>query len=143
MVAVLVALTAITFATGAALGGSGEERAKIDLIATSDAPGATGEAELQIRGLDFEFEAKVEGLTPGLIVSFCLDTIVIHLDTILIDTEDVEDQGRVELSEDNREELDPIAVPLTILGRVTIREGFSSCAGNVLLEGFVNLSDLE
>ena len=139
MVAVLVALTAITLATGAALAGSGDERAKIDLFAAplSVAPGATGEAELRLRGDrgEFEFEAKVEGLTPGWIVSFCLNDI-------LIDTENVEDQGRVELDEDDPGDLIPQGEPVSILGQVTIREG-SSCAGNVLLEGFASQSDLE
>ena len=120
----------IALAAGAVFAAPGEERAKIDLIATSDAPGATGEAGLRIRGGEFEFEAKVEGLTAGWIVSFCLDTI-------LIDTENVEGQGRVELDEDDPADLSA-GVPGSISGlMLTIRRG-ESCAGRALLEGMVS-----
>ena len=130
MTGLVIALT-----VGAVFAGSSEQRAKIDLIGTSDAPDATGEAELQIRGGEFEFEAKVEGLTDGLIVSFCLGTL-------LIDTENVEDDGRVELNEDEADG-DPIEVaPTRISGQATIRAG-SDCAGTILLQGTVSSSDLE
>ena len=138
MVALITGLV-IASAAGAVFAGSSEQKAKIDLIGTG-APGATGEAELQIRQGEFEFEAKVEDLTAGGDVSFCLKPIGLAI--ILIDTENVEDQGRVELDEDDPADLFPTGVPGTILGVVTIREG-TNCTGTVLLQGTVSSSDLE
>ena len=121
----------IVLTAGAVFAGSGEQRAKIELFPTLLALGATGEAELQIREGEFEFKAKVEDLPSGLgDVSFCLGTL-------LIDTENVEDDGRVELNEDEADG-DPIeAVPTSISGRVTIRAG-SDCTGTILLQGTVS-----
>ena len=135
MVALVTGLV-IALAAGAVFAGSSEQRAKIDLTGT----GATGEVELQIRQGEFEFEAKVEDLTPGGDVAFCLKPI--GLPIILIDTENVEDQGRVELDEDDPVDLDPQGVPESILGLVTIREG-TNCIGTVLLQGSVSHADLE
>ena len=135
MVALITGLV-IASAAGAVFAGTGEQKAKIDLVGTGDA-GATGEAELQIRGGEFNFEAKVEGLTAGGDVSFCLNTL-------LIDTENVED-GKVELNEDEADG-DPIEkAPTSILGQVSITKATieEDCTGDVLLEGNVSSSDLE
>ena len=108
--------------------------AKLNLIATAAAVGASGEAELRRDPArqEFEFQAKVEGL-PGLtplLVSFCVNNT-------LIDTENPDGQGRVELAEDEVDG-DPVQVfPGPIAGNDVTIEAGPDCNGTVLLQGSV------
>lgn len=129
--AMLAALTVMVLAAGAAFAGSGEEKAKISLTGIG-APGASGEAELRRDPAkqEFEFQAKVEGLMSDQIVSFCFNMT-------LIDTEDADDKGRVELNEDQVDG-DPVVVfPGSIFGGVVTIWAGNSCGGDELLRGSV------
>ena len=129
-----VALAIMTLGVGAALASDIREKVEKDLMPMGIGSVVTGEARLELRsesgGIELRAEARAEGLRPN-------HTFSLWVGDMLIDLDESDDQGRVELDDD----IDVSFNPPTLSGKhVKIRSGMD---GDVVLHTMIMEADIE